>query len=91
MLSPMVYPGQPVPAPLPQFVGTATVKQTPAQRQALLEHVEQGYLAGKSLRFLAAETDRSQGAIRRALDQAGVVRRGPGAPPTGHSHRKTRR
>lgn len=87
----MVYPGRPLPPPLPQFVGTATIKQTPAQRVALLDYVEQCYREGKSLRVLAAETDRTQAAIRQALDQRDVPRRGPGAPPTGHSARKARR
>lgn len=76
----MVYPGRPVPDPLPQFVGTATVHQTPEQRAALLAYVKQGYLDGKSLRVLAAETDRSQTAIRRALAECEVPLRGPGAP-----------
>lgn len=56
----MPYPGQPVPDPLPQFVGTATVRQTRQQRQALLTLVERGYLEGRSLRFLAAQADRGR-------------------------------
>lgn len=74
------YPGQPVPDPLPQFVGTATVRQTWQQREALLTFAERGYLEGRSLRFLAAQTDRSQTAIRRALRERGVSLRRRGAP-----------
>lgn len=76
----MSYPGKPVPDPLPQFRGTALVRQTPEQREALIEFVAQEYQAGKSLRDLAALTDRSQTAIRRALAQAGLSPRQPGAP-----------
>ncbi len=76
----MPYPGKPVPDPLPQFVGTATVKQTRQQRGALLTFVERGYLEGRSRRFLAAQTDRSQTAIRRALRERGVALRRRGAP-----------
>ncbi|KQZ90156.1 hypothetical protein ASD62_13465 [Phycicoccus sp. Root563] len=76
----MPYPGRPVLEPLPQFRGTATVRQTPEQRAALLEFVARGHQTGRSLRELAELTDRTQTAIRRALDEAGVQRRGRGAP-----------
>ena len=33
------YPGKPVPEPLPQFRGTAGVRQSTEQRRALLEFV----------------------------------------------------
>lgn len=56
----MPYPARPVPDPLPQFGGTATVRQTQEQREALLSFVEKGYAGGKSLRELAALTDRTQ-------------------------------
>ncbi|MHB8275035.1 MAG: helix-turn-helix domain-containing protein [Dermatophilaceae bacterium] len=39
------------------------------------------YQQGKSLRELAELTGRTQTAVRRALDQAGVVRRRRGAQP----------
>lgn len=77
----MPYPSRPVPDPLPQFRGTATNRQTPEQRKTFLEYVEKGYLEGKSLRVLAAETDRTQTAIRRALREQDVPLRGRGAPP----------
>lgn len=75
----MVYPGRPVREPLPQFVGTAGARQTPEQREELLEFVAAEYQAGRSLRELGELTARSQTAIRRALAQAGVPLRGRGA------------
>ncbi|MBB2987601.1 helix-turn-helix domain-containing protein [Terracoccus luteus] len=78
----MPYPGRPVLEVLPQFVGTATIKQSPQQRAVLLDFVAQNYAAGRSLRELGELTGRSQTAIRRALDAAGVLRRAPGAPST---------
>lgn len=75
----MAYPGRRVLDALPQFVGSASVRQTPEQRAALLAFVAEQYEAGRSLREIAELTDRTQTAVRRALDQAGVVRRGRGA------------
>lgn len=81
----MAYPSQPVLQVLPQFQGTATVRQSAQQRAQqraqLLRFVANEYPAGRSLRQLAQLTGRSTTAIRRALDQAGVPRRGPGAHP----------
>ncbi|EAP98667.1 hypothetical protein JNB_00825 [Janibacter sp. HTCC2649] len=77
----MAYPGRPVLEPLAQFQGTNTVRQTPVQRRVLVEFVSREYAAGRSLRQIAELTDRTQSAVRRALDQAGVPRRGAGAPP----------
>lgn len=73
------YPGRRVHDTLPQFVGTNGVKQTAQQRAALLSFVATQYAEGRSLRELAELTGRTQSAVRRALDQAGVRRRGPGA------------
>lgn len=75
----MAYPGRPVRDPLPEFEGTAKTRQTREQRSALLTFVATGYQNGLSLRELAELTGRSQTAIRRALDQAGIARRGRGA------------
>ncbi len=75
----MAYPSRPVRDVLPQFNGTATVRQTPQQRADLRTFVAEQYTAGCSLRVLAELTGRSQTAVRRALDEAGVPRRGPGA------------
>ena len=76
----MAYPSRPVRDVLPQFQGTATTRQTRDQRDALRAFVAQHYPAGYSLRVLAELTGRSQTAIRRALDETGLPRRGPGAP-----------
>lgn len=75
----MPYPGRPVLELLPEFVGTASVRQTPGQRARLLAFCAEQYAAGRSIHELAELTDRSQSAVRRALDQAGVRRRGRGA------------
>lgn len=66
----MPYSGRPVLRPLSQFRGTASVAQSAAERTALLEFAAREYRAGSSLRESAELTDRSQTAIRRALDQA---------------------
>ncbi|MFC6044754.1 helix-turn-helix domain-containing protein [Nocardioides hankookensis] len=66
--------------PLPQFAGTASCRPTAAQREELIAFVAAGYRNGLSLRELAELTDRTQTAVRRALDQAGVRRRDVGAP-----------
>lgn len=76
----MPYPARRVLAPLPEFKGTASTRQTTEQRQRLLAFVAASYEEGLSLRELAELTDRTQAAVRRALDQAGVPRRGRGAP-----------
>lgn len=83
----MPYPGRPRLEVLPEFVATASPRgQTPQQRSRLLQFVAKEYAAGRSLRELAelaelAElTGRTQSAVRRALDQAGVPRRDRGAP-----------
>jgi len=77
----MSYPSRPVLEVLPQFRGAATVHQTAAQRRRLIEFVTAEYQGGRSLRELAEQTGRTQTAVRRALDEAGVVRRGRGAQP----------
>jgi predicted transcriptional regulator len=77
----MSYPSRPVLEVLPQFRDTASVRQTAAQRRRLIEFVAAEYQRGSSLRELAEQTGRSQAAVRRALDEAGVARRGRGAQP----------
>lgn len=77
----MPYPGRPRLEVLPEFAGTAVPRgQTSQQRARLLEFVAAEYVAGRSLRELAELTGRTQSAVRRALDQAGVPRRDRGAP-----------
>lgn len=78
----MPYPSRPVLNPLPEFKGTATVRQTPEQRARLISFAAEQYAAGRSLREVGELTDRTQSAVRRALDAAGVRRRGRGAPRT---------
>ena len=85
----MPYPGRPVQKVLRQFVGTGGPHQSAQQRQQLLDFVSREYEAGRSLRELAELTGRTQTAIRRALDQAGLPPRGRGAPgTTDMSHRR---
>ena len=73
------YQGRKLHEPLAEFVGTNAVKQTREQRARLINYLSAEYTAGRSLRELAELTGRSQGAVRRALDEAGVHRRGPDA------------
>ena len=75
----MPYPGRPVHKTLPRFAGTNTPRPTREQREDLLEFVAGEYRAGRSLRELAELTGRTQTAVRRALDEAGVPRRPRGA------------
>lgn len=77
----MPYPDRKVHDVVPAFGGTNTVKQTPEQRARLIEFVAREYQEGRSLRELAELTGRTQTAVRRALDEAGVRRRGRGAQP----------
>ncbi|GAA2746302.1 hypothetical protein GCM10009868_31160 [Terrabacter aerolatus] len=76
----MPYPGRPVLEVLPEFAGTAVSRQTPEQRARLLAFCAEQYADGRSIHELAELTRRTQSAVRRALDQAGVKRRGRGAP-----------
>ena len=85
----MPYPARPVLKTLPQFVGSNVIKPTPEQRAALLAFVAEQYRAGRSLRELAELTGRTQRAVRRALDQAGVPRRPRGAYPVSIDHDRT--
>jgi hypothetical protein len=74
------YPDRKFHDVLPQFAGTNVIKPTAEQRAELLAFVAKEYPAGRSLRELAELIGRTQGAIRRALDDVGIPRRGPGAP-----------
>jgi hypothetical protein len=75
----VAYPGRKVHEVLSEFVGTNVIKPTPEQRARLINFVATEYEAGRSLRELAELTGRTQTAVRRALDAAGVKRRGVGA------------
>lgn len=82
------YPSRPVLNVLPEFVGTAgTRSQTPEQRARLREFVASEYRRGRSLRELGELTGRSQAAVRRSLDEAGMRRRPRGAPPVSDQRR----
>lgn len=81
----MAYPTRPTLAVLPQFVGTASTRPTPQQRAQLLAFVAEQYPAGRSVHEFAELTERTQTAVRRALDQAGVARRPRGARPADNS------
>ena len=76
----MPYPARPVLEVLPEFVGTVSTRPTPAQRARLIAFCAEQYEAGRSIHELAELTGRTQTAVRRALDQAGVRRRSRGAP-----------
>lgn len=83
----MAYPSRKSLDPLPRFTASSGTRQTSDQRADLLAFVAAEYASGRSLRELAELTDRTQTAVRRALDQAGVARRPSGAPRV---DRKTR-
>lgn len=79
----MPYPPRPQLPPLPEFAGTAatgTGTVPPGDVQTRLEDfVVAQYDAGRSLREIAELVDRSQTAVRRALDKHHVPRRASGA------------
>jgi len=56
----MPYPSRPVLEALPEFQGTATVRQSAEQRERLVAFSAEQYRAGRSLRQIAELTDRSQ-------------------------------
>ena len=56
----MPYPSRPVLEALPEFQGTATVRQSAEQRDRLVAFSAEKYRAGRSLRQIAELTDRSQ-------------------------------
>lgn len=79
-LADVPYPPRPQLRPLPEFTGTRD--SAPPRLQAWLEAFIVGqYAEGRSLREIAELTDRSQTAVRRALDKHQVPRRPPGARP----------
>ncbi|WP_457622844.1 helix-turn-helix domain-containing protein [Nocardioides secundeburneus] len=80
------YPSRPTLEPLARFRGSATIKPSPHQRAEFVAFVVSGYQAGRSLRQIAELTDRTQTAVRRALDQAGIPRRARGAARLGGPH-----
>ena len=75
------YPPRPQLRPLPEFAGTASTGTVPSRElQARLEtFIVDQYTAGRSLREIAELVDRTQTAVRRALDKHQVPRRPAGA------------
>lgn len=59
----MPYPGRPVLDVLPEFVGTASTRQTPQQRERLLTFCAEQYRAGRSIHELAELTGRTQSVL----------------------------
>lgn len=76
----MPYPPRPQLQPRPEFVGTRNGAHPLLQRQ-LENFIVTAYREGRSLREVAELIDRSQTAVRRALDKHQVPRRPTGAPP----------
>jgi hypothetical protein len=76
----VVYPGRRVLDVLSEFLDSNSTRPTAEQHARLIKFARERYRAGRSLREIAELTGRTQTAIRRALDQAGVPRRPRGAP-----------
>lgn len=68
----MAYPSRPTLQVLPEFVGTAGVRQTPEQRARLLGFVAEEYQAGRSIRQLAELTGRTQSVLCTCQGAAGA-------------------
>ena len=79
----MAYPSRPVLAVLPEFAHDAKTRSAPEERERLDAFVADRYTQGYSLRQIGELTGRTQTAIRRSLDRAGVQRRGRGARAAG--------
>ena len=76
----MPYPPRPQLRSLPEFAGTRDSAH-PLLQARLEAYVVTAYVGGQSLRQIAERVDRSQTAVRKALDKQGVVRRPSGARP----------
>ena len=59
----MPYPGRPVLNVLPEFVGTASTRQTREQRERLLTFCAEQYRAGRSIHELAELPGRAQSVL----------------------------
>jgi hypothetical protein len=66
---------------LTQFAGTAGPRPDPAIQAQVEDYIVEQYALGRSLRDLAALTDRSFSAVRNILAKRHVTRREPGATP----------
>lgn len=76
----MPHPPRPTPRPLPEFAGTRDSAHPLLQARLEAFNVGQ-YAEGRSLREIAELVDRSQTAVRLALDKHQVRRRPSGARP----------
>ena len=76
----MPYPPRPLLRPRPEFTGTRDSAH-PLLLARLEAFVVTQYAEGRSLREIAELVDRSQTAVRRALDKHQVPRRPVGARP----------
>ena len=76
----MPYPPRPQLRPRPEFAGTRDSAH-PLLQQQLETFIITAYIEGRSLREVAELVDRSQTAVRRALDKHQVPRRPAGARP----------
>lgn len=72
------YPPRPQLRPRPEFAGTRDSAH-PLLQERLEAFIVDTYLKGRSLREVAELVDRSQTAVRRALDKHQVRRRPSGA------------
>lgn len=74
----MPYPGRPVLNVLPEFIGTASTRQTPDQRERLLTFCAEQYRAGRSIHVLctcqrAVSDGRVQTSGRSPREHAGAL------------------
>ncbi|MFQ1004407.1 helix-turn-helix domain containing protein [Modestobacter sp. SSW1-42] len=76
----MPYPPRPQLRPLPEFAGTRDAAH-PLLQVRLETFIVASYRDGRSLREIAELVDRSQTAVRKALDKHQVPRRPAGARP----------
>lgn len=76
----MPYPSRPTLRPDPRFTGSPTGHRCAKRRAQLVAFVAEQYQAGLSIRQVGELVGRSQTAVRRALGEAGVPLRSPGAP-----------
>lgn len=74
------YPPRPQLQPRPEFAGTRNSAH-PLLQERLEAFIVATYREGRSLREIAELVDRTQTAVRRALDKHHVPRRPAGARP----------
>ena len=79
----MSYPERPMHSPVPGLSEPPSPGQSLSaeQKERLLSFVADHYVRGYSIREIADLISRSHTIVRRLLDEAGIQRRPPGAPP----------